>query len=120
MGAWLKKYGDGVYGTRGGPFKPGKWGASTCKAGKIYLYVMNRQTDDRLVLPAINSKIISYRTFGSGQLTLTQKKNSTEIHLPASERDEIATVIELTVYGSAFDINPVDVPDPNPGAAKTR
>ena len=25
MGAWLAKYGDGVYGTRGGPFKPGPW-----------------------------------------------------------------------------------------------
>lgn len=120
MGAWLKKYGDGVYGTRGGPFKPSKWGASTCKAGKIYLYVMNWQTDDRVVLPPIDCKIISYCTFGSGQLLLTQNKNSTEIHLPASDRDEIATVIELTVYGSAFDINLVDVPDPNPGAAKTR
>ena len=120
MGVWLKKYGDGVYGTRGGPFKPGEWGASTCKAGKIYLYVMNWQTDDRVVLPHIDCKIISYRTFGSGQLLLTQNKNSTEIHLPAFDRDEIATVIELTVNGSAFDINPVDVPDPNPRAAKTQ
>ena len=116
MGAWLKKYGDGVYGTRGGPFRPGKWGASTCKAGKIYLYVMNWQTDDRVVLPPINSKIISYRMFGSGQLSLTQNKNNIEIHLPTSDHDEIATVIELTVYGSAFEINPVDVPNPKPGA----
>ncbi len=114
MGAWLKKYGDGVYGTRGGPFKPGKWGASTCKGGKIYLYVMNRQTDDRLVLPPIDCEIISYRTFGSGQLLLKQNKNNIEIRLPASERDEIATVIELTIKGSAFEIHPVDVPDPNP------
>ncbi|MBW7991375.1 MAG: alpha-L-fucosidase [Planctomycetes bacterium] len=109
MGAWLKKYGGGVYGTRGGPFKPGKWGASTCKGGKIYLYVMNRQADDRVVLPPINRKIISCRTLGGGQLLLTQNKNSIEIHLPASGRDEIAAVIELTVKGSAFDINPVDV-----------
>ena len=118
MGAWMKKYGDGIYGTRGGPFKPGKWGASTCKDSKIYLYVMNLQTDDKVVLPPIDCEIISYRTFGSGQLLLTQNKNNIEIHLPASERDEIATVIELTVNGSAFDINPVDVPDPNPGNAR--
>jgi alpha-L-fucosidase len=120
MGAWLRKYGDGVYGTRGGPFKPGKWGASTCKASKIYLYVMNWQTDDRVVLPPIDCEIISYRMFGGGKLLLTQNKNSIEIRLPASERDEITTVIELTVNGSAFDINPVDVSGPNPGAAKTR
>ncbi len=110
MGAWLKKYGDGVYGTRGGPFKPGKWGASTCKASKIYLYVMNWGTKDRVVLPSIDCEIISYRTFGGGQLLLKQNKNSIEIRLPASERDEIATVIELTVKGRAFDIKPVDVP----------
>ena len=118
MGAWMKKYGDGVYGTRGGPFKPGKWGASTCKDSKIYLYVMNWQTDDRVVLPPIKNKITSYRTFGRGQLLLTQNKNGIKILLPATEQDEIATVIELTVNGNAFDINPVDVPDPNPGAAK--
>jgi alpha-L-fucosidase len=118
MGAWLNKYGDGVYSTRGGPFKPGKWGASTCKGNKIYLYVMNWQTDDRVVLPPIKSKITSYRTFGRGQLSLTQNKNGIKIHLPATEQDEIATVIELTVNGRAFDINPADVPDPNPGAAK--
>ncbi|MBC8470761.1 MAG: alpha-L-fucosidase [Planctomycetes bacterium] len=110
MGAWLKKYGDGVYDTRGGPFKPGKWGASTCKASKIYLYVMDRQADDRVVLPPIDCEIISYRAFGGGQLLLKQNKNNIELHLPASGRDEIATVIELTVKGSAFEINPVDVP----------
>lgn len=120
MGTWLKKYGNGVYGSRGGPFKPGKWGASTCKGNKIYLYVMNWQTDDRVVLPPIKSKITSYRTFGNGQLLLTQSTNSIEIPLSASERDEIATVIELTVDGNAFDINPVDVPDPNTSAAKKR
>ena len=29
MGAWLKKYGDAIYGTRGGPFTNGNWGGST-------------------------------------------------------------------------------------------
>ena len=113
MGAWLRKYGDGVYGTRGGPFKPGKWGASTCKANKIYLYLMNWQPNDRITLPAIERKIISHRSFGSGQLLFIQRKNNIEIRLPASDRDEIVTVIELTIDGNAFDINPVDVPDPD-------
>ena len=40
MGAWLDQYGEGVYGTRGGPFKPGPWGAATCKGDQIYLFVM--------------------------------------------------------------------------------
>ena len=74
---------------------------------------MNWQPNDRITLPAIERKIISHRSFGSGQLLLIQNKNDIEIRLPASDRDEIATVIELTIDGNAFDINPVDVPDPD-------
>jgi len=111
MGAWLEKYGDGVYATRGGPFKPGKWGASTCKDDKVYLYVMNWRSDGKLMLPAIAQKIISYRTLDSGQVSVKQGEGSIEIYLPSSDRDEIATVIELAVDGKAFDINPVEVVD---------
>jgi alpha-L-fucosidase len=111
MGAWLKKYGDGVYATRGGPFRPGKWGASTCKDDKVYLYVMNWPSDGKLMLPGIARKIMSYRTLDSGQVSVKQSEGSIEIHLPSSDRDEIATVVELTVYGKAFDINPVEVVD---------
>jgi alpha-L-fucosidase len=112
MGAWLKQYGDGVYATRGGPFKPGKWGASTCRDDKVYLFVMNWRSDGKLMLPAIDRKITSYRAFNSGQVVVQQSKGSIEIHLPSSDRDETATVIELTVDGKAFDINPVEVVDP--------
>ncbi len=112
MGAWLEKYGDGVYATRGGPFKPGKWGASTCKDDKVYLYVMNRRADGRLMLPGIDQKITSYRTLDSGQVLVKQSKGIIEIHLPPSDRDETATVIELTVDGKAFDIKPTEVADP--------
>jgi len=111
MGAWLEKYGDGVYATRGGPFKPGKWGASTCKDDKVYLYVMNWRADGRLILPGIGRKITSYRAYGSGQVLVKQSKGSIEIHLPSSDRDETAIIIEVTVDGKAFDINPVEVAD---------
>ena len=56
MGAWLKQYGDGVYGTRGGPFKPGMWGASTCKDDHIYLFIMNWPAEAPLRKPPISKK----------------------------------------------------------------
>jgi len=31
MGEWLGKYGESIYGTSGGPYKPGDWGACTCR-----------------------------------------------------------------------------------------
>ena len=39
MGAWLAKYGESIYGTRGGPFRPGRFGVSTRKGRTIYLHV---------------------------------------------------------------------------------
>ena len=112
MGAWLKKYGDGVYSTRGGPFKPGTWGASTCKGDKVYLYIMNWRSDGRLMLPGIDRKITSYSTPSGGQVSVIQSEDSIEIHLPSSDRDETATVVELTVDGKAFDIDPAEIADP--------
>jgi alpha-L-fucosidase len=110
-GTWLEKYDDGVYATRGGPFKPGKWGASTCKDDKVYLYVMKWEGDGKLMLPGIGQKITSRRALSGGQVSIKQSKDSIEIHLPPADQDEIATVIELTVDGKAFDIEPVDVAD---------
>ena len=112
MGAWLKKYGNGVYATRGGPFKPGKWGASTCRDSKVYLFVMKWGSDNRLILPGIDQKIISYRALSGGQAVVKKSKDSIEIHLPSANQNEIATVIELTVDSKAFDIEPMEVADP--------
>jgi alpha-L-fucosidase len=41
IGGWLKKYGQSIYGTRGGPVLPADWGGSTCTEKNIYLHVIN-------------------------------------------------------------------------------
>ncbi|MBN2376280.1 MAG: alpha-L-fucosidase [Sedimentisphaerales bacterium] len=112
MGQWLKKYGDGIYNTRGGPFKPGKWGSATCKGNKIYLYVMNWQLNGQLRLPGIERKILNYRILSGDTCALSQNAERITLEVPQENRDPIATVIELTVGGRALDITPVDVPDP--------
>jgi alpha-L-fucosidase len=112
MGAWLEKYGDGVYATRGGPFKPGKWGASTCRGNNVYLYVMNWRADGKLMLPGIGRKIASHRSLDGARISVKQSKDSIEIHLQSSDPGETANVFELTVDGKAFGIDPVEVADP--------
>jgi alpha-L-fucosidase len=107
MGAWLKKYGDGVYGTRGGPFKPGRWGASTCKDNKIYLYVMNWPAAGPLVLPAVATTIRSVNVLSGGIATMQRTDKGVTIDVPAAQREPIVTVIELVVDRRAFDIPPV-------------
>ncbi len=109
MGQWLAEYGDGVYGTRGGPFKPSRWGAATCKENKVFLYVMNWPSEGPLELPVIGRRIVSTRTRSGGTATVEQTDEGITISLPEADRNEIATVIELTVEGVAFEIEPVSV-----------
>jgi alpha-L-fucosidase len=111
IGAWLAQYGQGVYGTRGGPFKPGRWGASTCKDNKIYLFVMNWPEQGPLKLPAIDQKVLDAKTLTAGQAVVRQTDAGTTVALPAGDRDAVASVIVLTVAGRAFDIEPVAVVD---------
>ena len=104
MGDWLKKYGEGVYGTRGGPFKPGKWGASTCKGDKIYLYVMSWPEQGPLELPPVGVAIREVKLLSPGQATTKSAGDALTIDVPAGDRDPVVTVIQLTVDGKAFDI----------------
>lgn len=109
MGQWLTEFGDGVYETRGGPFIPGSWGASTCRGNTIYLFVMDWPVEGPLMLPSIDQRIMSARTRSGGEADVQQTGEGTAVWLNEADRDEIATVIELTVEGEAFDIEPVNV-----------
>jgi alpha-L-fucosidase len=109
MGDWLAKYGEGVYGTRGGPLKPGRWGASTCKEDKVFLYIMKWPDGEPLRFPAIPVKILSHRTLSGGKAEVKQGDDGIAVSLPAADRDPVATVLELTVEGKAFDIPPAAV-----------
>jgi len=107
MGQWIKKYESGIYGTRGGPFKPGKWGASTCKGDKIYLYIMNWPVEGVLEMPAIPMEIKGSKVLSGGKANLVQTNEKITIDMAAGDRGDVATVIELTMAGQAFDIKPV-------------
>jgi alpha-L-fucosidase len=105
MGAWLKKYGKSIYGTRGGPFKPGDWGASTYKGNTIYLHVLN-WPDDTLKLPPIPKKIIADSVLTGGKAKLKQSSKAVEISLPESYQRELDTIIILQLDGPASEISP--------------
>ena len=95
MGQWLAKYGESIYGTRGGPFLPGPWGGSTHKGNTIYLHI--QKWDNGLVkLPPIQSKIVSSCVLGGGTATVKQTAKSIEVSVPTSDRQEIDTIVVLT------------------------
>jgi alpha-L-fucosidase len=109
VGAWLDRNGESVYGTRGGPFKPGRYGASTRRDNRIYLHVF-AWDGPSLQLPAIALKVIGSRILGGGRVSVGQTENALEISVPEGDRHPADTVVVLELEGPASRIAAVDVP----------
>ena len=98
MGAWLAKYGASIYGTRGGPFKPGPWGAATQKGNRVYLHILDPALDT-VTLPAIEKKIAGSRVLTGGSASVRQTDQAIEISVPKADRQEFDTIVVLTLEG---------------------
>ena len=87
------RYGESIYGTRGGPIAPRPWGVTTQKGGKIYVHVLD-WTDDVLALPKL-ANVRSGVVLGSGKTVgIQQVEGGTLLRLPTG-RDPVDTVIVL-------------------------
>jgi alpha-L-fucosidase len=117
MGRWLDKYGETIYARRGGPFKPGPWGASTHWCNVIYVHVLN-WPDKTLRLPPIPKKITGSSILTGGTVEVKQTDEAIEISVPKEHRHEIDTIIKLRVYGAASEIPPCALPSASLAAGK--
>jgi alpha-L-fucosidase len=106
MGRWLKQYGESIYGTRGGPYKPGIWGGATCKGNIIYLHITQEWPDGELHLPKLPAKIMKVSTLTGGKADVQQTAKELIVKLPRKFHDEYDTVIKLELDRDAFKINP--------------
>ena len=66
IGEWLNKYGETIYGTRGGIVGPHDWGVSTQRGNKLYIHIMNCM-DSSLFIPTGNHKIKSAVVYGTNK-----------------------------------------------------
>lgn len=125
IGAWLSRYGESIYATRGGPFiapdwkkrafntdrdhfsLPGGawWGGSTHKGNFIYLHIL-RWPGDAVTLPAIGPRIVKHSVLTGGAATVVQAADGISVSVPAAQRDEVDTIVKLELDGRAADIPP--------------
>jgi alpha-L-fucosidase len=106
MGAWLEKYGESIYGTRGGPFEPGPFGVSTCRGSRVYLHILDWPDGD-VLLPSMPCAIKRVAVLTGGQATITEGPVGSVLSLPADQRDPIDTIIALDLDQSAETIPPI-------------
>jgi alpha-L-fucosidase len=108
IGRWMEVNGRTIYGTRGGPFKPGTWGASTYKGNSIFVHVFEWPAAG-LALPPIAKRIVSWDVLTGGRADVKQDAQAIRIAVPKEFRQNIDTLIELKLDGPAGEIAPVAV-----------
>ena len=106
VGRWMKKYGESIYGTRGGPFMPGDYGSSTHKGNKIYVHVLNWDSQS-ISLPPIDKKITNSFLLTGGDVKVAQTSDEIIIKVSRQNQQEIDTIVVLELKTPASDIKPV-------------
>lgn len=95
-----------IYGTRGGPFLPGDYGASTHREKTIYVHVLD-WPKDKLILPAMPAKILRASMLGGGKATFTQTDQGIEIFVATAHRNDLDTVVALELDQPANTLAPL-------------
>ena len=113
IGAWLKKNGEAIYGTRGGPWKPGKNIVSTRRGNVIYLHILN-SADGRLELPALPAQIKSAALLHGTKVLADQRGGKLVVAIPATSFGAVDTIVKLELDRPALEIPVLDLPAKSP------
>ena len=108
LGLWLDQYGDSIYGTRGGPFKPNAWYGSTCKGNNVYVHVFKTDTNGTLTLPPIGKKVLGSRLMNGGAINVQQTDQGITVSIGKYDLQPTDTIVVLELDGLAEEIAPVE------------
>jgi alpha-L-fucosidase len=100
VGEWLSRYGDTIYGTRGGPLPPAEWGVTTQKTSQagdqVFVHVLHWNAP-LLALPALPAKITTARTLDGTAVEFTETSGGVVLKIAAAKSGEVDRVIVLTL-----------------------
>ena len=117
VGEWLARNGESIYGTRGGPYKPGAFGVSTRKANTVFLHVL-KWSGDAITLPALPRKVVKGSLLSGGVVTVEQTSDALRVSVAAKDRQPCDTVVKLELDGSAMDVVPIKTANESKSARK--
>jgi len=99
VGEWLSRFGDAIYGTRGGPVPPADWGVTTQKGDKVYVHVLSWNAP-LLALPPIPRTIHTAQLMSNGSpIEFTQSSDGVVLKVAPPAKGEVDRVIVLTLAG---------------------
>ena len=98
VGRWASRYGETVYGTRGGPMPPQEWGVMTQKPGMVAVHVLDPEAPERIELPDTSQlTVTAARRFDGDQVVGFEQAGAggIELLLDRAGRDPVDTIVVL-------------------------
>ncbi len=93
----MDKYGETIYGTRGGPVTPRSWGVTTWKGNKVYVHILNPE-DSSLLLPDFGKKVKNITLFGTAtKVKFKQDAFGISISVPEGSFNVIDTILVIEI-----------------------
>ena len=95
MGKWTRRYGETLYGTVAGPFKPQPWGVATQKGKRLFVHIFDLDGEE-VILPS-DLKVKKAVAFDDGRKIDFKRRNG-DIVLTVKEKPDVDDyIIELTL-----------------------
>jgi alpha-L-fucosidase len=108
MGNWLKKYGESVYETTGGPYKPNDWLTSTRKGNAVFIHLLNYK-DNSVELPfPENIKVKNCAMLKGKKLDFEQTGQMLKIDLSDTKK-EMISVLKITIDSDAGELKTMEL-----------
>ena len=97
IGAWLERYGESIYLTRGGPIAPGPWGVSTQTADTVFVHVLDWD-GAVLALPTFGRDVVDARLLRTQDTVRLETTDAALLlTLPSRPDDLVDEVVALRI-----------------------
>jgi len=104
IGAWLRRHGESIYGTRGGPIAPRPWGVTTQKGNRVYVHILDWR-DPMLALPALPRRVRAASLLAGGaHVAFRETAGSVTLTLPHRGESEADQVVVLELGPAAREL----------------
>ncbi|MEI6277675.1 MAG: alpha-L-fucosidase [Prolixibacteraceae bacterium] len=110
MGQWLEKYGQSIYGTRGGPFKPTDWGVSTRRGNTLFLHILKWNGNAvKIELPDLGMEIKNCKLASGRKIKMSKKEGKTVLEFAGESLQPINTIVEIEMAENVMKLKPMEI-----------
>ena len=101
MGQWLSRYGESVYDTAGGIWKPTADYAACCRGNTVYLHILKNGDEVELSLPLEKNQLVSFACMTEEAVRVRVEEGKLSVGVRGKTAECVDTIIKLTFADQA-------------------